>query len=390
MPYVESMAYLATMQIHENISLKLYNTFGIDACARYFSKFSTIEELTELLTTYSRLSTIDPMAIGSRFLLGGGSNILFTKDFDGLVMKNEIKGISKVNEDDEYVYIKAGAGENWHQFVLYCIENNWAGVENLSLIPGCVGASPMQNIGAYGVEISEVFHELKAFHLQEKTNYTFGVKDCAFGYRESVFKNKYRGQFVILHVTYKLRKNPVFNTRYGAIEQELEKMGVKELNIRAVSQAVINIRSSKLPDPGEVGNAGSFFKNPIIAISAFQALQERFPLIIGYPNADGTVKLAAGWLIEQCGPAAGQNGSIEQDVLNPKGAIIPQDHGGVRVRANWKGFRRGDAGCHEKQALVLVNYGNATGKEILDLSGEIAQSVLNKFGVTLEREVNVV
>ena len=279
------------------------------------------------------------------------------RNFDGLVLKNELMGIKKVNEDQDHVYVTAGAGENWHQFVLYCIKNNWAGVENLSLIPGNVGATPMQNIGAYGVEIKEVFHELNAFHLQEKANYSFGIKDCDFGYRDSIFKSKYKDQFVITEVTYRLNKTPNYNTSYGAVSQELERMGVTKLTIGAISQAVINIRSSKLPDPTVIGNAGSFFKNPSIAEQHFEKLKSQFPNIVGYKNDDGTIKLAAGWLIEQCG---------------------------------WKGYRKGDAGCHQKQALVLVNYGNASGEEIYDLSERIKQSVQQKFGVTLEREVNIV
>jgi UDP-N-acetylmuramate dehydrogenase len=215
----------------------------------------------------------------------------------------------------------------------------------------------MQNIGAYGVEIKEVFHELNAFHLHEKKNYVFSLNDCEFGYRESVFKRKYKDQFVILDVTFRLNKTPKYNTSYGAVEQELEKMGVKDLSIAAISQAVINIRSSKLPNPAKIGNAGSFFKNPSVKQEKFQKLKEEFPDIIGYKNNDDTVKLAAGWLIEQCG---------------------------------WKGFRRGDAGCHERQALVLINYGNATGKEIYDLSEDIKQSAKKKFDVELEREVNII
>ncbi|MCW3116681.1 MAG: murB [Chitinophagaceae bacterium] len=337
------------MQIQENISLKGYNTFGVDAHARFFSSFRNSDELSELLAAqHSRLPTLT---------LGGGSNILFTKDFDGLVIKNEIKGIEVVKQDEENIYIKAGAGENWHWFVLYCIENNWAGVENLSLIPGNVGASPMQNIGAYGVEIKEVFYELKAFHIHEKTNYTFASKDCEFGYRESIFKRRYKDQFVILNVTYKLCKKPTFNIKYEALEKELERMGIKELSIKNISQAVINIRSSKLPDPEKIGNAGSFFKNPSVAKGKYDQLKIEFPNMVGYENADGSVKLAAGWLIEQCG---------------------------------WKGYKEGDTGVHAKQALVLVNYNNAKGHEIFDLSERIVQSVQSKFGVTLEREVNII
>jgi UDP-N-acetylmuramate dehydrogenase len=289
-------------------------------------------------------------------ILGGGSNILFTHNVAGLVLKNEIKGIEKTGEDEDFVYVKAGAGENWHQFVLYCIAHNWAGVENLSLIPGNIGASPMQNIGAYGTELKDVFHELEAWHLQDGCLVKFGLADCGFDYRESVFKRQFRQQFAIVTVTYKLRKQPQFNTSYGAIAQELEKAGVQQLSLKAISDAVIRIRSSKLPDPAMIGNAGSFFKNPQVSERQFQSLKNRYPGIVGYPQEDGTVKLAAGWLIEQCG---------------------------------WKGYRKGDAGCHDKQALVLVNYGKASGGELYDLSTAILESVAEKFGVALEREVNI-
>ncbi|HMU47598.1 MAG TPA: UDP-N-acetylmuramate dehydrogenase [Chitinophagaceae bacterium] len=336
------------MQISENISLKPFNTFGIDVKARYFANFSDADQLTELLTANSPLPTL---------ILGGGSNILFTGDFNGTVLKNEIKGITELHEDADHVYIKAGAGENWHQFVLHCIRRNWAGIENLSLIPGNVGASPMQNIGAYGVEIDDVFLDLEAFHLKEKKIVTFTKSDCDFGYRDSVFKKKYKDQFAILSVTFQLRKKPKYNISYGALEQELENMGVRELSIKAISDAVIHIRSSKLPDPSEIGNAGSFFKNPEVPGSKFETLKKNFPGIIGYTLPIGNVKLAAGWLIEQAG---------------------------------WKGYRKGDAGCHAKQALVLVNFGHAKGKEIYDLSEEILQSVKKKFDVTLEREVNII
>jgi UDP-N-acetylmuramate dehydrogenase len=343
------MLFCRGMQIQSNFSLKPYNTFGIDAKARYFSSFSTIEQLKELTNGHpSGLTT---------FILGGGSNILFTKDFNGHVLKNDIRGIAKINEDDEYVYVKVGAGENWHQFVLFCIGNNWQGIENLSLIPGNVGASPMQNIGAYGVEISEVFLELNAFHLHEKSTRKFSLVDCEFGYRDSVFKKKYKDQFVILDVTYRLNKIPRYNTSYGALERELQQMKVSDLSTAAISQAVINIRTSKLPDPAMIGNAGSFFKNPSVSKEKFKDLRADFQNIIGFENSDGTIKLAAGWLIEQCG---------------------------------WRGFRKGDAGCYEKQALVLVNYGKATGQDIYDLSDDIRQSVINKFSVELEREVNII
>jgi UDP-N-acetylmuramate dehydrogenase len=341
------------MQIQPNFSLKPYNTFGIDVKARYFSAFSDIEQLKELITNI-------PITTGTRktnFILGGGSNILFTKDFDGYVLKNDIRGIAKINEDNEYVYIKVGAGENWHQFVLICIQNNWQGIENLSLIPGNVGASPMQNIGAYGAEIKDVFFELTAVHLHDGSILKFDMGDCEFGYRESIFKRKYKDRFVILDVTYRLNKIPRYNTSYGAVEKELERMKVENISIAAISQAIINIRTSKLPDPAVIGNAGSFFKNPSVSKEKFKDLKDEFQNIVGYENSDSTIKLAAGWLIEQCG---------------------------------WKGFRRGDAGCYEKQALVLVNYGTATGEEIYDLSEEILRSVRNKFGVDLEREVNII
>ncbi|TMI89878.1 MAG: UDP-N-acetylmuramate dehydrogenase [Bacteroidetes bacterium] len=336
------------MQIHENFSLLPFNTFRIDVKARYFSTFSNIDELSELIGQKSRLTTL---------ILGGGSNILFTKDYAGVVLKNEIKGIELQHEDADHVYVKVGAGENWHHFVLHCINHNWAGVENLSLIPGNVGASPIQNIGAYGVELDDVFWSLEAFHLSERKIHTFTATDCEFGYRDSVFKNQFKNEFAILSVTFQLKKKPIYHISYGAITEELEKMGVKDLSIKAVSQAVINIRSSKLPDPQKIANAGSFFKNPEVTVSKYEELKSAFPNIVAYPLAKGNVKLAAGWMIEQAG---------------------------------WKGYRKGDAGCHAKQALVLVNYGNATGKEIYDLSEEILQSVKNKFGVALEREVNII
>lgn len=340
------------MRIQENISLKKHNSFGIDAHARYFAVFNEADDLEELMAEAPETGTqVAPL------ILGGGSNILFTKDVDGLVLKNEISGITELHEDNEYVYVKAGAGENWHRFVMYCISRNWAGIENLSLIPGNVGASPMQNIGAYGVEIDDVFWDLEAWHIGEKKKVTFTKSDCRFGYRNSVFKNIYRGQFVILNVTFQLRKTPRFNISYGAIEKELANMGVKDLSLRAVSDAIIAIRSSKLPDPARTGNAGSFFKNPSVPPAVFESLKAVFPDMVSYPNADGTVKLAAGWLIEQCG---------------------------------WRGFRRGDAGCYAGQALVLVNYGNATGAEVWQLSEDILQSVKQKFNLTLEREVNII
>ncbi len=344
----------------EHFFLKKYNTFGIDSTARYFAVFSDEDQLAGLLAEAKA-------GAESVFILGEGSNILLTKDIDGLVLKNEIKGIELVDEDEDHFYVTAGAGESWHGFVQYCLGRNWAGVENLSLIPGSVGAAPMQNIGAYGVEIKDVFHELSAWDLEAGKIRLFTLNDCHFGYRESIFKKEAKGRFIILDVTFRLNKIPVFHTAYGSIREELEKMGIQELSIQAISQAVVNIRTSKLPDPAQIGNAGSFFKNPIIPNEQYAELKGRYPDIVGYPeapapaepaaSAPAATKLAAGWLIEQCG---------------------------------WKGYRNGDAGCHARQALVLVNYGHATGREIYDLSEQILRSVHEKFGVTLEREVNVI
>lgn len=339
-----------TVVIHENFSLKKLNTFGIDAQARYYTTFSDTGQLKEILS--------DPaFAETKKLILGGGSNVLFTQNVDGLVLKNNLKGIALIKEDADFYYVKAAAGEVWHELVMHCIANNYAGLENLSLIPGNVGASPMQNIGAYGVEVKDCFHELEAFHIHEKSMHIFDRAACKFGYRESVFKQELKNQFIITAVTYRLNKKPVYRISYGAIEKELEQMGVKELSIKAISDAVCAIRSSKLPDPKVIGNAGSFFKNPEVVKSKYEYLQTKFPEIVGYPLENGNVKLAAGWLIEKCG---------------------------------WKGKRFGDAGVHTLQALVLVNYAAATGKEIYELSQKIMDSVLHTFDVTLEREVNII
>jgi UDP-N-acetylmuramate dehydrogenase len=332
----------------ENVSLKKYNTFGIEASARHFATFTSADELASLLDQAPQ-----PVVV-----LGGGSNILLLSDVVGTALINGIKGIDLIDEDDRYLYVQAGAGESWHGFVGHCLDRGWAGVENLSLIPGSVGAAPMQNIGAYGVELKEVFHELEALDLQDGKVRMFTLNDCRFGYRDSVFKGEFKGRFIILSVTFRLNRDPVFHTAYGAIREELTRMAIRELSIRAISEAVVRIRSAKLPDPAVIGNAGSFFKNPTISNEQFAALKARFADIVGYPDPAGAVtKLAAGWMIEQCG---------------------------------WKGYRRGDAGCHDRQALVLVNYGHATGREIYDLSEEILYSVKKKFGVTLEREVNII
>lgn len=338
------------MQILENISLKPYNTFSIDEQARFFTSVKSIDTLRERLK-WARDNKQPTL------LIGGGSNVLLKDSYDGLVIKNELLGYEAVDEDDDYYFIKVQAGQNWHQFVMYCLDNGYAGVENLALIPGCVGASPMQNIGAYGVEIKDVFHSLTAIQRQDLHERVFTKRECAFGYRESVFKNIYKDQYVITDVTFRLRKQPQFHIEYGAIRQELEKMNVHELSIRAIARAVINIRSSKLPDPSKIGNAGSFFKNPSVDMSSYLTLKNRFPDLVAYENEDGTMKLAAGWLIEQAG---------------------------------LKGYRKGDAGVHEKQALVLVNYGTATGNEVLEVCDLVIKTVFDKYGVKLHPEVNIV
>lgn len=340
------------MQILEDYPLKPLNSFGIAASAAVFAPFVSLESLEELLLEKSnRGETALPLLV-----LGGGSNVLFRKNWTGWVLKNEVLGIDLLHEDNQYVFVRAGAGENWHSFVLYSLERGWGGLENLSLIPGNVGASPMQNIGAYGVEIKDVFWSLEAFHIHDRVVQTFSLEDCDFGYRESIFKKNKKGEYIILNVTYRLSKFPVLNTSYGAIQQELDKAAIIHPTVKDVSDAVIRIRRSKLPDPAVIGNAGSFFKNPSIPEDQFMALKEKFPTIVGYPLPEGQVKIAAGWLIEQCG---------------------------------WKGYRDGDAGCHPQQALVLVNYGNASGNDIYALSTKILESVQEKFAVTLEREVNI-
>lgn len=338
------------MQISSHISLKPFNTFGIDASARLFAVVRSICDVQELLQHRDYKNN-------SHFILGGGSNILLTKNVDALVIKNELKGIEISAETEEHALVKCAAGEVWHDFVLYCIDRGFAGIENLSLIPGNTGASPMQNIGAYGVEIKDTFHELEAIDLETGQLVTFSNADCEFGYRESVFKRNYKDRFMILSVTFRLSKKPVFHTEYGAIKQELDNMGITELSIKAISQAVINIRSSKLPDPRKIGNSGSFFKNPEVTAETYQRLINEFPGLVAYPLDNGNYKLAAGWLIEQSG---------------------------------LKGYRSGDAGVHALQALVLVNYGHASGQEIYDLSSKVLEAVDQKFGVMLEREVNII
>jgi UDP-N-acetylmuramate dehydrogenase len=333
--------------IEHNISLKPFNTFGFDLKAEHFIRFSSILGLSEILKEHAE----KPL-----FILGGGSNILLTKNVEGLVLKNEIKGIKIIEDHEDYVIVESGAGEVWHEFVVHSINNGWAGIENLSLIPGSVGASPMQNIGAYGVEIKDVFAYLSALNIATGEIENFNAEQCQFGYRESVFKQALKGKYVICYVAFKLSKKAIKNTTYGAIEDELKKMGISNPSIEDISKAVISIRQSKLPNPAEIGNAGSFFKNPIVSEQHVQKLQEIYPDIPNYPSINGTKKLAAGWLIEKAG---------------------------------WKGKTIGNYGVHKNQALVLVNYGGGSGEEILALSTAIIEDIKTKFDVELEREVNI-
>lgn len=339
------------MNIQENISLKPYNTFGAEATAKYFAKVNSIEELVEVLNQKPETKNQKPL------FLGGGSNILFTDDFDGLAIHMELKGISEKVSGENEVLVTAKAGENWHNFVEYCLSKNYGGLENLSLIPGNVGTSPIQNIGAYGVEIKDTLEECKALNLETMEVENFSNPECKFGYRDSIFKQQ-KGKYVILEVTYKLTtKEHKIHTEYGAIKSELEARGISQPTIQDIAETVIAIRQSKLPNPAETGNAGSFFKNPVVPNTKFEALKHGHPEIPGYGNGE-TVKIPAGWLIEQCG---------------------------------WKGKQIGNVACHDKQALVIINKtGEATGKEIYDFSTKIIDSVREKFGVELEREVNIV
>ena len=337
------------IQLQQNVSLKNFNTFGVEANARYFVEISRKEELIELF--------LDPQWKTSKTLvLGGGSNMLFINDFDGLVIRISIRGIEhRLSHND--VFVEAGAGEVWNDLVNYCVIRGYAGLENLSLIPGSVGAAPIQNIGAYGVELQDVFHSCTALEIATGNFKTFTKADCRFDYRESIFKNDLKDQYIITSVKFHLSLIPNLNLKYGAIEQELANRDITSPTIRDVSQVVAHIRVSKLPDPSTIGNAGSFFKNPVISADEFASVSAKFPDVVHYPAPNGMVKLAAGWLIEQCG---------------------------------WKGKIVGHTGTWKNQALVLVNHGGATGPEVFQLSSEIIDSVYAKFGVMLQREVNMI
>ena len=350
------------MIIKKNISLKPYNTFGLNVIANRFIEINTIDQFSELVALKEGF-----------FLIGGGSNLLLTKDIDTLVVKIDTKGNEIIKTNNTSVLVKVQAGEVWHEFVLWCIEHNFGGVENLSLIPGNVGTTPIQNIGAYGVEVKDTIYEVEALEIKTNTSRTFRASDCNFGYRNSIFKNKAKGKYIITSVTFKLSTtNHNLNSSYGAIQSELEKNHITEPTLKNISDTVIAIRQSKLPDPKELGNSGSFFKNPVISTEEFEEFQRKHPKAPYYKITNSNLKaskqdtnlepqtsykIPAGWMVEQCG---------------------------------FKGKRFGDAGVHKNQALVLVNYGTATGREIKELSKEIQKAVFNKFGIALEAEVNII
>jgi len=336
------------MKIQQNYSLKNYNTFGIAAIAKYFACFSSENELVELLR--NDLCKTEPL-----FILGGGSNILLTQDFEGLVLANTIKGMKVLAEDNHSSTIEVGAGEVWHDFVLWSIDKNLSGIENLALIPGLVGASPMQNIGAYGLEVKDVITTVHFIEIGSGNSKILSNEDCNFGYRDSIFKHELKEKVVITKVIFKLSKTPLNKTTYGAIEEELKNLNL-EPSPKNISTAVINIRSRKLPDPKILGNSGSFFKNPIIETTQFENLKREFPEMVGYTISETKTKIAAGWLIDNAG---------------------------------LKGYRKANAGVHKNQALVLVNYGNATGLEIINLAKEIQEKIKDKYGISITPEVNI-
>jgi UDP-N-acetylmuramate dehydrogenase len=336
------------MEILKNHSLKKYNTFAVEAKAAQYVVAQDVMALSQWLA-----STPKPRKV---LVLGGGSNLLFTRNFNGLVIRNAIDGIHVVRDDDRYIWVKAGGGVRWHHLVDSCIRAGFSGLENLSLIPGTVGAAPVQNIGAYGVELCEVMEALEAYHLKTGTRRYFRNSDCQFSYRNSIFKHELKGQYIITNVVFRLSKKPEFNISYGALRDVIGSMHVDDLTPRIVSDAVIRIRSAKLPDPEKLGNAGSFFKNPVIDQKDFEGLKIRFPDLTGYPVETGKIKISAGWLIEQCG---------------------------------WKGKSMGMAGVYEHQALVLVNRGTQDGREISRLAGKVRQSVQDRFGIVLDPEVTI-
>ncbi len=337
------------MEILQNISLKPYNTFGIDVRATFFINVKTIEEL--------QLLSSEPFFTGNKkLILGGGSNILFTKDFHGLVLKTALKGIELIREDTNHYYVSVKAGEDWHGFVLKSIQQQWQGLENLSLIPGTVGAAPIQNIGAYGVEVADYIEEVKALEIKSGELQSFNAAACKFGYRNSIFKQELKGKYLIYEVVFRLNKIPKYNITYAPLKAALQEIDQEKLSAKHISDAVIKIRQSKLPDPEVIGNCGSFFKNPIVEEAIGQALLEKYPQMPNYAVGQGAMKIPAAWLIEQAG---------------------------------LKGSREGQVGTYQKQALVMVNHGNATGKEAHSFAKKIITKVNDTFGITLEPEVNI-
>jgi UDP-N-acetylmuramate dehydrogenase len=336
--------------VKTDVDLKPYNTLNISAKARYFASIESESQLEDLLR--------DPKTEGLKILvLGGGSNMLFTDDFDGLVLHIEIKGRKVIKETDEELWLKIGAGENWHQTVRYCVEKGWGGIENLSLIPGTVGAAPIQNIGAYGVELEEVFEWLEAMDIEGREIRKYEKRHCDFGYRDSIFKGELKGIVIVTNVVLRLSKTPKLNTSYGAIQTELEKRNIDNPTIRDISDIIIAIRNSKLPNPDSLGNAGSFFKNPIVKNEVYERIKKEYPEAPGYDMGNNKTKVPAGWLIEEAG---------------------------------WKGKVVGNTGTYKQQALVIVNHGGATGREVLDLAGSIKKSVKEQFSIELVPEVNIV
>ncbi len=336
--------------IEQHVSLKEFNTFGLEAKARFFYRVPDIAHMISLWKT-------SMLQLNSPLVLGGGSNMLLAGDYPGLVIKNEMMGREVLKEDAQSVWLKLAAGENWHESVLWTVEQGWGGIENLSLIPGCVGAAPIQNIGAYGVELEQLLQSVQAFDMLGGREVEFSHADCRFGYRDSVFKHAGKGRYFVSAIVIKLSKQPVLNIAYGDIAAWLSENDIADPGVKDVSNAVISIRRSKLPDPAEIGNSGSFFKNPVMGNTVFEQIRELYPDVKAFPVGEGQTKVPAAWLIEKAG---------------------------------WKGYRRGDAGVHARQALVIVNYGNASGQELLQLAHDVQKDVMEKFGVLLEMEVNII
>lgn len=337
------------MFFQKNISLRKLHTFGIDIKCKIFCRVKSETDILDLLIS-------DEFTQNRTLILGGGSNLLFTKNYNGLIIKNEILGKSIISESENTTTVKVGAGEDWHKFVLWSIDNKLSGIENMALIPGSVGAAPMQNIGAYGVEVKNVIENVWAINIKDGKKIIFSNSDCNFEYRDSIFKNELRNKIIITHVSFNLNKTPNYNTQYGDIESEIKNLGMS-ISTKSIFHAVVNIRNRKLPNPAIIGNSGSFFKNPIISNKQFKKIQKEFPEIVAYRLSQQKIKIAAAWMIDSCG---------------------------------WKGYRKGDAGVHKKQALVLVNFGNATGREIISISKKIQDSVHHKFGIEIKPEVNII